>query len=155
MKRELTELFRRLGARTPTAWANSQVDEGIPQLARFLFLRQSWKLIVGDNDHSWISARMRDKATDPGGEIGASLSRLQALGASESDLTTVVRVMQWRLLFGFCQLLNDPGNLEDEVKNVAWQLYQIDEDDQPTVALASLHESVLETDPTGREMRAK
>ncbi len=38
---ELTELFARLGARDPEKWARSQIKEGIPQLARFLFLRQA------------------------------------------------------------------------------------------------------------------
>ena len=40
-ERELTELFRKLGARDPSAWARSQTSEKIPQLARFLFLRQA------------------------------------------------------------------------------------------------------------------
>jgi hypothetical protein len=38
---ELTELFARLGAPRPESWARSQLEEGIPQLARFVFLRQA------------------------------------------------------------------------------------------------------------------
>jgi hypothetical protein len=37
---ELTALFKKVGARKPEGWARSQIEEGIPQLARFLFLRQ-------------------------------------------------------------------------------------------------------------------
>ena len=150
---ELTELFRKLGARNPADWASSQLNENLPQLARFLFLRETWKLVVADNDPTWIHARMSDDPAGPGGEIGPALKRLLATGAEESDLTAVVRVMQWRLLFGFCQLLDDPGALEREVRDVAWRLFQVDEDDQPTAVLSGLQESVLETDPTGREMR--
>jgi hypothetical protein len=38
---QLTDLFRRLGARDPQDWAGSEVAEGLPQLERFLFLRQA------------------------------------------------------------------------------------------------------------------
>jgi hypothetical protein len=152
---ELTELFRKLGARNPADWANSQLNESLPQLARFLFLREAWKLVVGDGDASWIEARMGDDPAGPGGEIGPALKRLLAAGAAESDLTAVVRTMQWRLLFGLCQLLDDPGSLEREVRDIAWRLFQVDEDDQPTAVISGLHESVLETDPTGREMRPR
>jgi len=38
---QLTALFQKLGARHPEGWARSQIKEGIPQLARFLFLRQA------------------------------------------------------------------------------------------------------------------
>jgi hypothetical protein len=152
---ELTELFRKLGARNPADWASSQLTENLPQLARFLFLREAWKLVVRDGDASWIKARLRDDPEGPGGEISPALKRLLAAGAAESDLTAVVRTMQWRLLFGLCQLLDDPGSLEQEVREVAWRLFQVDEDDQPIVAIGGLHESVLETDPTGREMRPR
>lgn len=54
-EQELTALFRKLGARDPAAWVRSQISENIPQLARFLFLRQAWKLVVNDSDSSWIA----------------------------------------------------------------------------------------------------
>jgi hypothetical protein len=86
---ELTELFRKLGARNPAAWASSQLDENLPQLARFLFLREAWKLVVADGGSSWIKARIGDDPAGPGGEIGPALKRLLATGAAETDLTAV------------------------------------------------------------------
>jgi hypothetical protein len=151
-ERELTELFRKLGAQDPEGWAHSQITEGIPQLGRFLFLREAWKLVVGPDDSSWISEMRKLPADGPGGGIRPALDRLLATGA-ESDLTTVVRTMQWQLLFRLCYLLNDPGDLEPEVGDVAWRLFQLDDDENPTVPIDGLHESVLETEPTGREMR--
>ena len=47
---ELTALFKKFGARDPTVWAKSQLEEGIPQLQRFLFLRQAWRNVVSEND---------------------------------------------------------------------------------------------------------
>ena len=46
-QKELTEIFRKLGAEDPEDWARSQIREGIPQLARFLFLREAWRSIGG------------------------------------------------------------------------------------------------------------
>jgi len=152
---ELTALFQKLGARNPAGWAHSQLNEDLPQLARFLFLREAWKLVVADNDFTWIPARANDDPAGPGGEIGPALQRLFAAGAAERDVTAVVRVMQWRLLFGLCHLLDDPGQLEEDVRNIAWRLFQVDENDQPVAKMNSLHESVLETDPSGREMRPR
>lgn len=153
-KQRLTDLFRKLGAPNPEDWARSHVEEGIPQLARYLFLRQAWRLVVGPNDTNWISERKIDMS-GPGGEIGPALQRLLALGAMEGDLSAVVRVMQWRLLAGLCLLLEDPGDLEDEVKNIAWCLFEIDDDGEPIRPLDRLIESLLETDSGGREMRPK
>jgi hypothetical protein len=63
--------------------------------------------------------------------------------------------MQSKLLFSLCYLLDDPGDVEPEVKDIAWSLFQVDEDGRPIAPLSCLHESVLATDPTGREMRAR
>ncbi len=151
--RELSALFRKLGARNPESWARSQIEENIPQLARFLFLRQAWKLVIDENDHGWISEMRLIDSKEPGGDIGPAISRLLAGHGKENDLTRVVRVMQWKILFGLCHLLDDPGDVEKEVENIAWRLFQVDENDRPIVIIGGLDESVLEMEPTGQEMR--
>jgi hypothetical protein len=144
-ERDLADLFRRLGARDPDTWARSQCQEGIPQLARFLFLRQAWRQIVGSGP-AWAKA-LRARP-GPGGEATlAALDRMAALGVSEDDLTTVVRHMQRELLFSICYLLADPGELEPEVRDMAWGLFQLDAAGRPVAEIALLHESVIETDP--------
>jgi hypothetical protein len=152
-EKELTNFFSKLGAQNPEGWARSQITEGIPQLARFLFLRQAWKRVVGANDTSWIERELQANATEPGGAIVSALRRLLAKDVAETDLTTVVRVMQWQLLFALCQLLDDPGDLEKEVEDVTWSLFQTDDMGRPIRSINALHESVLETEPSGREMR--
>ena len=149
---DLAELFRKLGARDPIMWARSQVDEQLPQLARFLFLRQAWKLVISADDRAWLSEDVAE-ANEAGGGLLPALRRLLATGASGDDLTTVVRVMQWRVLSGLCELLDDPGDLEADVTDIAWRLFQVNESDRPIAVLGGLAESVLETDPSGREMR--
>jgi hypothetical protein len=53
----LAEVFRKVGASDPEQWAKSEVEEDIPQLARFLFLRGAWRSVVSDGDTNWIEAR--------------------------------------------------------------------------------------------------
>jgi len=153
-EQKLTELFAKLGAPNPAEWARSQTQENIPQLARFLFLRQAWKLVVGENDPTWIQEQADIESSAPGGAIGPALKRLLGQGVAAKDLTTVVRVMQWRLLASLCYLLDDPGCVENEVKDVLWRLFQVSENDEPIALIGGLHESVLETEPTGRQMRS-
>ena len=153
----LTALFRRLGARNPDGWAKSQIQEGIPQLARFLFLREAWTRIVDESDSSWITAAINRAAAAPNAPysgMGRALKALLSRGASESELTDVVRGMQAALLFDLCYMLEDP-DLQGEVKDTCWGLFVVDDDGAPLEPLNGLHESVLETDPTGREMRPK
>jgi hypothetical protein len=150
---ELTGLFGRLGAPEPDSWARSQIREGIPQLARYLFLRQAWRLVIGPDDRDWISKMRPKEPNQPGGEFGPAIDRLLAVGARPEDLTTIVRIMQWWLLSGFCVLLEDPGRLEADVADIAWQLFLVDESDRPIEPIDGLIESVLDTDPTCREMR--
>ena len=115
-------------------------------------------MVVAEDDESWIAnaqASAAAKPNEPGAGIGPALDRLLACGANEEDITQVVRVMQWELLFGLCYLLEDPGDVEDEVRDLEWSLFQVNEAGEPIAAINCLHESVLETDPTGREMRPK
>lgn len=116
-------------------------------------MRQAWKLVVADGDTEWIGIQQAEALKgNPGASIGPALARLLSAGAAAEDITTVVRTMQWQLLFSFCYLLEDPGTLEPEIRDLAWSLVQVDEDGQPIDVIHGLHESVLETDPSGRNM---
>ena len=153
-EQELTELFRKLGAPHPEGWAHSQITEGILQLPRYLFLREAWRRIVSPEDRHWMDEVRPNDPNGPGGELGPAIERLLAAGGRLEDITTVARVMQWWLLAGLCVLMEDPGGgLEEEVEGIWWNLFLLDDNDRPTVPVDALIESVLETDPTGREMR--
>jgi len=154
----LARLFGQLGARDPEVWARSQVAEGIPQLARFLFLRQAWRHVVAEGRSDWIARSIDRAAThpdEPYAGVGHALRKIRALGASDQDITDLVRGMQAELLFSLCYLLEDPGDIEPEVADVQWALVQVDEAGNVLNRIGGLHESVLETDPTGREMRPR
>jgi hypothetical protein len=156
---KLTELFRKLGARNPEGWARSQIEEGIPQFQRFLFLRQAWKQVCTDDDLTWIDREVlgAKQAPDaPFADIGRVLALCLEKGISSSDLASFSRALQAQALTSFCYVLEDPNFAENELSEVAWRLYEIDDDDNPVGdGITMLHESVLETDPTGREVRPK
>ena len=154
----LTHLFEVAGAADPQSWVKSEVNEGIPQLARFLFLRQAWRLVVADADVQWIDREIQHAKRNPeapGAGLGNSLSRLLSSGASREDLTELARTVQWQLLHGLCYQLSDPSIEEPELSEVGWGLFEVNEEGKVGRPIEGLHESVLETDPTGREMRPK
>lgn len=158
-QKELTELFRQLGARDPEGWAASQTSEGISQLHRFLFLRQAWERVASESDDEWIDQEIASSKQHPGqpfSGIGHALARMQAKGVAREDIVDLVRGMQARLLFDFCYLLADPSIVESSVEDLGWALVETDDDFEPTgEVISGLHESVLDTDPTGREMRPR
>ncbi len=155
---ELTDLFRRLGARDPEDWAASQINEDIPQLARFLFLRQAWRQIVSEEDTNWPreNAETSDATSNrPYDGMSQALASLIEKGATQEELIDLVRGAQASLLFQICYLLDDPMLEEPELEDFGWGLFQVDREGNPVRAIEALHESVLETDPTGREMRPR
>ncbi len=158
-QKELTELFKALGAEDPEGWAESQTTEGINQLHRFLFLRQAWQRVVAENDDAWIDdeiANYKRFPVQPFAGIGNALERMQAKGVDREDIVDLVRGMQVRLLADFCYLLDDPSLDEAGVEDLGWALVEANDDCEPTgTVIGGLHESVLSTDPTGREMRPR
>lgn len=154
----LAEIFKKLGADDPDGWAHSQLSRGINQLGRFVFLKQAWSKVIDEEDSSWIDSEINAARFDPDAPfsgVGHALSRLKELGVDFQDINDIVRGKQAELLFSLCYLLDDPGDLPDEIKDMAWSLVQINDEGEPIGQIGSLHESVLETDPTGREMRPR
>jgi hypothetical protein len=141
-------------------------DSAIDQLAkrfealgaRYLFLRQAWRSIVADGDIACIASHMAAAAREPNAPyagVGSALKRLKDAGATDRDLTDLVRGKQAELLFSLCYLLEDPNIEEPEGQDVLWALVQVTEAGEIVGPISGLHESVLETDPTGREMRPR
>ena len=125
---------------------------------RFLFLRQAWMQVVKEDDSTWIErriARSERHPDEPYAGVGHALARLRNRGATSEEITDLVRGMQAELLFSVCYLLEDPGEVEEEVAHIAWALVQVDAEGNALEHLSGLHESLLETDPTGREMRPR
>jgi hypothetical protein len=127
--KELAAHFRALGVDDPEAWARSQVEEGIPQYARLVFLRQAWKNIIADGDTSWIDPAIQNakhRPRDPGASIGPALERLLAAGVNREDIADIVRVMQWSVLAGLAYQLDASEVVDyprEDMPQVRWALY--------------------------------
>jgi hypothetical protein len=156
---ELTSLFEKYGAKEPESWASSQLNEGIPQLQRFLFLRQAWRHVVRDDDAEWIQRQVESARQDPDGPyagVGHALARCIEKGVPAADIADIVRGMQAQFLFHLCYLLDDPQFPEKALRDFSWGLFEVDKDGKPVPPrIGDLYESVLETDPTGREVRPR
>jgi len=140
-KEKLTKIFEDLGAANPEDWAESEVSEGIPQLARFLFLKGCWSNIVSDTEPSWIDeiiSRIPEDSNELFAGTAHALRRLLASGANREDIAEVVRGMQAELLFHVCYQLADSDVVEgyDFVK---WALMEVGEDEVPSREIAGLH----------------
>ncbi len=154
-KETLSSIFRSLGATDPEQWAESEINEGIPQLARFLFLKGCWDRIVRDGDTSWIDNVLKNvHETSEESFAGGThaIRRIIADGASKEDISELVRNTQAEFLFEICYLLGDSRGVDGNDNYAEWALMTLDEDGNPEREIGGLHESVLGTDPTGREM---
>ena len=155
---QLVSIFRELGARDPEEWADSEINEDIPQLARFLFLKGCWDVIVPDTDTSWIDNVLQNFPETSGQPFAGgahAIRRMLAQGCTKADIAELVRCFQAELLLGICYLMADAGSVEGNEEHANWALVELDEDGCPKRPISGLHESVLETDPSGREMRPK
>jgi len=158
-EQELVALFKKLGAHSPEGWVPHVLADPEPQLARYLFLKQAWEGILGEGDVSWINEsieRAKVRPTEPYSGLGLALDRLLVAGASRKDISEIARCLQAQMLFNLGYLLGGPVDEEPGLEEIDWRLFRVNEDGIPFGdPIAGLHESVLETDPTGREMRPK
>jgi hypothetical protein len=66
----------------------------------------------------------------------------------------MARCLQAQMLFYVGYLLEGPTTVPPGMGEVTWGLFQTDENDVPYgPRIGGLHESVLESDPSGMEMR--
>lgn len=152
----LTEIFREAGAIDPELWASSEIEEGIPQLARFSFLKALSSIFLKDTDLDWVNNQIEynySRPGDPCAQIVPALQEMLDKNVSREAIIDLVRVIQFQTLFHTCSTIDctyEPGT---PIKS--WGLFQKDENYNPTVEISELHESLLEFDPSGNEMRPR
>ena len=156
---ELAALFRSLGAHSPEQWVSYVAADPEPQLARYLFLKQAWEQIIGEGETSWIDEQVKRSEvhpSEPYAGLGSALKRALAAGVSREDISEIGCCLQEQALFSICYLLDGRAYEEPGLEGLQWGLFRVNDQEEPYgEPIAGLHESVLETDPTGREMRPK
>lgn len=169
----LAETFRGLGAEEPEAWALSEVEDGIPQLARFIFLRRLWR---GAEEWTlppaeWFAEREPDPADDEGAEdddessaeavaddeadgepaflaAQQAVQRILAAGVDAEDLKEVARAVFLHAAFDAVQTV-DEGHDPDAGEGMpGWLLTEVGGDLILTGRmLDKLHEDLFTTEP--------
>jgi hypothetical protein len=134
--------FRAAGCRNAESWASSEIAEGIPQFARFIFLQNLRRLVTAEGSREWL--RRLALPNDDG--RGGIRRRLTESSATIEDLTELVRAAQAEVVRGVAYLLDGylPGG--ELVKEVQWGLYELDAESNPARSIDGLHESIDDED---------
>ncbi|WP_406450803.1 hypothetical protein OG782_14025 [Streptomyces sp. NBC_00876] len=145
---ELTGLFEALGADDASGWAESEAEEGIPQLARFRFLRMVWQDIDAWSSAAphWVEAYRKE------GLAGGAVERAVRLGLTPAELGEIAREIARETAFALLQGMDDPdrGDVPPGTGGhlPGWRLAELSPRGEPTGrTLGALHEDLNETEP--------
>jgi hypothetical protein len=152
---ELAETFRALGAGDPETWAASEVEDDIPQLARFLFLRRLWRSAWQwkQPPEAWFAEVEADSASDgdveedddtptlvhdayDGGEqdedgdppflaAQQAVRRILAAGADPEDLKEVARAIFLHTAFDAVQTVDEGHDPQAGEGMPGWLLTEV------------------------------
>ena len=152
---ELASVFRKLGVRDPEAYAQSEVERGMPVLALMYFLRRAFDELVQDNDTSWMKPVLHSSHFPT--SCRRSLERILKAGVDRQDVTQLVRCMQHELLVDLVFLIDgttayhfDDPELRKHLGPVGWTLFQVDDNGHPTAPMKAMHELLDEIDSGAR-----
>lgn len=169
----LAARFRALGAGEPEAWALSEVEENIPQLARFIFLRRLWRGAdawtrppadwfaepdpdPSEEDEEWDEedgdrpavAEAEDDAEPAFQDAQQAVQRILAAGVDEADLVEVARAIFLHATFDAVQTVDEGYDPEAGEGMPGWLLTEVGGDLILTGRmLDKLHEDLFTTEP--------
>lgn len=150
--KKLTKIFEELGADNPEGWANSQITEGINQLGRYVILSEMWKCVIDKHDTAWIDEALKhaNSTSHWNYKKGKLLKNMLEKGVSKQEIIDLVRDEQYGVLFDTAYIMDGPRNssdLPEEIQDINWAIFQINEDGEPVSPIYGLHEDLLEMDP--------
>jgi hypothetical protein len=154
----LTAVLERIGVSDPEGWASSETREDIPQAARAMFLRMAWRQVIEPfREPNWIDESLEIYRNDPGGPLSEGAAAIEPMldaGVTREDIALVAWTVAIRATFELVYHMEDYEPVEGAP---GWLLVETDPaTDEPTGRVVNgLHESVLETDPAGREARPR
>jgi hypothetical protein len=149
--------MRALGASDAEEWVRSEVQENIPQLARFLVLRRLWRYIDNWRDESanYVPQFIAEAEHDPAGyfaDAGLAMKRMMDAGVTAEDIGRVARMVAYEATFDVLNTIDEGYDWEAGDDLPGWVLVETHTTGEPTERyVQGLHESILSMDPSGRE----
>jgi hypothetical protein len=141
---ELVEALRVSGCPDPESWAQSELEENIPQFARYLLCKTIWEHAV----EPWRTEDALDEFPEARAllDAGADPELLRLLGGkiAYETMTAIVNAIDQDTYVGPAPVPGDaPG----------WTIVEVDGRSlKPTGRRAGfIHESILSVDPSGTE----
>lgn len=136
---DLTRRMSELGAPDPASWARSEINDNIPQQARYLFLRNIWPQLIDRYADESVIRRL------------PATARLLDAGASMADLAQALRSVAYETAFAVVDRVDEGYDPDAPVDSPGWRLMETDAERLTGRAVGGLHESLLSLDPSGRE----
>lgn len=109
---KLARMFSELGVENPESWADSQVAEGIPQLARATILVEFADAVKSATDATLSGIDM------PHARLDTTLASVREAGIADDDLALLLKFTASQAIFNVCSLLdgateisNNPGSI--------------------------------------------
>jgi hypothetical protein len=128
-----------LGAPDPAAWARSEINDNIPQQARYLFLRNIWPQFIDRYADEKVIRRI------------PATARLLDAGASMADLALALRSVAYETAFAVVDRVDEGWDPDAPGDSPGWRLMETDAERLTGRAVVGLHESLLSLDPSGRQ----
>ena len=126
---------------------------------RDLFLRGVWRGVIPSRDTDWVERVSAQAGHDgPLGDYGPLMRSMLDRGVPATDIARFAQIAAYEATFGLLYHLEDGyasyEGFAPEPEERAWAVFEVDpESDAPRDRLPGLHESLLGSDPSGREMR--
>jgi hypothetical protein len=143
---QLSQVFASLGAADAEPLARSQLEQKIPQLAVYLFLKSAIEFI-----NMLCDGRSLREIVRRSGMPGAieALNRILGNEQSPIDLLTVVRAALSEHLIHISFVLDDTAACRSHgqpfaelLEKIHWELFQVDGFGKPVASMTGLHEVV-------------
>lgn len=139
-RRNLARMFSELGVDTPESWAESQIAEGLPQLARATILVEFADAVRSATDTTLSGTDL------PHPRLDTTLARIREAGIADDDLAVLLKFTASQAVFNVCALLDGATEISNNPGSIVVALaHGVSEADDPDADLEvddlSLHES--------------
>lgn len=152
--------LERLGDDDPLSTARSEMEENIPQTARWMAVRPLWDIIDGWRKPTALAEYIHEARIDPGSAFAdawLAADRMAKAGIPFEDVAAFARGVSYATVFRTLLHLNGatwPDDWPEDDDLPTWAFMEIQNDELTGRLVDGLYEDLLGTDPSGREGRS-